>query len=256
LGAPRVLAVNTKSTVEALGPEGALEAIRAASFDRVMVWAGAALEHLSMLGVVAAAGIDALGLCLPKVSAAAPRTAALLTRCWDAAIAARVPAVGIVFDDASASWAPHPAVIDALREAPVRVAIENNANRRDHFASLERLREFTDAVGSCRIVLDLGHAAVVSEASAILVPGEVAWIDLHDNDAVADRHWPLGQGVGAGRSLRALALTPMSPAPLVIETNAGLGSDVEAWARSLSRDRELVMRALEASGAEQARWAS
>lgn len=252
----RLLAVSTKSAVEALGSKRALEAIRAAEFDHVVVWAGTELEHLDMLGEVAATGIGALGLCLPKVSAAAPSTAALLARCWGAAIEAGVSSVGVIFDDASASWAPHPAVIDALRDAPVPVAIENNADRRDHFASLERLRAFAAAVGSCRIVLDLGHAAVAAETGAILAPGEVAWIDLHDNDAAADRHWPLGRGVGAGRSLHALVVAPMAPAPLVIETNARAGSDAETWARSLSRDRELALRALEASGEEREEWVS
>lgn len=246
------LAANTKGCVEALGSDQGLGALAEAGFDSVVLWAGESLELLDSAARARALDLDVIGLATPKISAAAFASGRLVETCCEAAAGADIPLVSFIFDDRRSAWAPHCATVDALCAAPVAVAIENNANPADHLSSLDRLWAFTGTLDGCQVVLDLGHAGVADVPIAQPAGGELAWIDFHDNDGAEDLHWPLGRGAGRGDSREALTPALAAAAPLVVETDARAGDDRTAWTRSLRRDRELLLCALDSLGATQA----
>jgi sugar phosphate isomerase/epimerase len=239
------VAVNVKSCFEALGPERGLQAVSEAGFRDVVLWAGESLEFVDAARRAREMDLRVIGMATPKLVASSPASEAEFDRLYGATLAAEVPILALIFGDAEDAWAPSLALLDALRTTSVQIAIENTADPGTYTSSPTRLGRLIRSLGSCRIVLDLGHAAVASVGPDEFDSGWVAWTDLHDNDGVVDRHWPLGSATGVGDSCA--ALTPdLAGGPLVIETDAAAGGDVGSWVESLRGDRELAADAVRA----------
>lgn len=249
MSAPSPIAINTKACTEALGVERALTTVAKAGISGVVLWAGEFGQHVSA-GVV-----QARALALPVLALALPRTLGLgarpgtLSESIGRAAELGIPAVSLMFGDSGsidlveADW--H-ALVGWLRDLPVSPLVENSGRAADRFSDPRQLAALLADVPDLRVVLDLGHLASSGHAGydASALAGRIAWVDVHDNDAVSDLHLALGGGTGNGSFIFGLGAIRTLPEWVVIETDPRIGDDPMAWVRAVQKDGARLRAAL------------
>lgn len=237
--------VHTKAVVDAFGPTAAVGVLRAAGVRHAVAWTGERGQHLDFVRVARDAGLDTLALALPRYEGPLTHVDGWLAHWIAAADRVGAPALSLTISGPIPSTRRLGLLVELLDASPLPIIIENSSRREDATSQMSVLSRLLSEAPAVRLALDIGHAAVTDQdlTGLPVPPQQVAWVEVHDNDARQDRHWPLGRGTGQGDSLNLLRQLPFPTPGCVIETDPRNGADPARWVSALSADHTAVIRA-------------